>query len=188
MRKIRWSSLLAILALTFTLAETALAIGPGPWDHGYDWQNCHPPTREEIEQSLWNFEAYRFLYYDDYGYYPYDVMARAQPQYSAPSTSPSANNDSAVRYLEEANVSYLTGSYEAAAESYAKDVNLDPTLAAGWLNLGNSLYLLGRYQASLNAYNTLLGLEPNNSNALAGKNQALMALNDANNRSASGGP
>jgi len=79
--------------------------------------------------------------------------------------------------LGEANVFYLTGSYEQAAESYAKAVNIDPALSEGWLNLGNSLYFLGRYQASLDAYIALLNREPDNANAQAGKNNALSALN-----------
>ncbi|MCK9567120.1 MAG: tetratricopeptide repeat protein, partial [Methanothrix sp.] len=81
--------------------------------------------------------------------------------------------------LDGANVFYLTGSYEQAAKSYANAVNIDPTLSKGWLNLGNSLYFLGRYQASLDAYEALLNREPNNANALAGKNNALLALNNS---------
>jgi tetratricopeptide (TPR) repeat protein len=95
-----------------------------------------------------------------------------------PAYNQSVGNGNATYWLNEANVSYLTGSYEHAAESYAKAVNLDPSLSEGWLNLGNSLYFLGRYQASLNAYDTSLKLEPQNADALAGKNQALLALNN----------
>lgn len=65
----------------------------------------------------------------------------------------------------------------ASSDDLASDVNLDPFLSVGWLNLGNSLYLLGSYQASINAYNAALKLEPRNANALSGKNKALLALN-----------
>ena len=82
--------------------------------------------------------------------------------------------------LNDANVLYLNGSYQQAAESYAKAVNIDPSLSEGWLNLGNSLYFLGRYQESLDAYVALLNQEPTNANALAGKNKTLSALNKSN--------
>jgi len=99
------------------------------------------------------------------------------PAYNTPTNNQSVGNGNVTYWLNEANVSYLTGSYEQAAESYAKAVNLDPSLSEGWLNLGNSLYYLDKYQASINAYNALLRLEPQNADALAGKSQALLALN-----------
>jgi tetratricopeptide (TPR) repeat protein len=120
--------------------------------------------------------------YDDEGYYPNGVPAYSEstcntPKHDTSAYNQSVGNGSATYWLNEGNVSYLTGSYDQAAESYAKAVNLDPSLSVGWLNLGNSLYYLGKYQASLNAYNTLLNLEPQNANALAGKSQAILALN-----------
>jgi tetratricopeptide (TPR) repeat protein len=99
------------------------------------------------------------------------------PAYNTPTNNQSVGNGNVTYWLNEANVSYLTGSYEQAAESYAKAVNLDPSLSEGWLNLGNSLYYLDKYQASINAYNALLRLEPQNADALDGKSQALLALN-----------
>lgn len=187
MRTIHRLLLLVILALTFIFAEPLWVTSLGSCGYGPYWPYYHPPTQAEIEQYMWNIEAYRFLHCDDEGYYPYGVSTQSQLRYSAPASELSTVNDSAAHWLEEANVSYLTGSYEQAAESYAQAVNLDPSLSVGWLNLGNSLYFLGRYQASLNAYNTLLSLEPNNADALAGKNQALLALNKANDSNTSGG-
>jgi len=104
-------------------------------------------------------------------------------EYSTPPSSntlaynQSVGNYGATYWLNQANVSYLTGSYEQAALSYSNAVGLDPSLSEGWLNLGNSLYYLGKYQASLNAYNALLKLEPQNAEALAGKSLSLLALN-----------
>jgi len=147
-----------------------------------NWPYYYPPSQADFEQHMWGIQAYRFLNYDDEGYDPYGVPAYNAPTYSTPANNTPAYNQSvgngnAIYWLNEANVSYLTGSYEQAAESYAKAVNLDPSLSKGWLNLGNSLYYLGRYQASLNAYNALLKLEPQNADALAGKSLTLLALN-----------
>jgi tetratricopeptide (TPR) repeat protein len=107
----------------------------------------------------------------------YNLPAYNTPAYNVPTYNQNTISQNATNWLNEANVFYLTGSYQQAAESYAKAVNADPSLSEGWLNLGNSLYFLGRYQASLNAYDALLNLEPNNANALAGKNKTLLALN-----------
>jgi len=206
MRIIHRLSLLAILALTFVFTEPALVAGQG-W-YGYDYNSpyyCHP-SRADIEQYMWDMQTYYFLnYYDPYGgpaynQLPYSMPAYSTPTYTAaptntatystPSNNTPANNQSigngnSTYWLNEANVSYLTGSYEQAAESYAKAVNLDPSLSVGWLNLGNSLYYLGKYQASLNAYGTLLNLEPQNADALAGKSLALLALNKTDNSNTS---
>jgi tetratricopeptide (TPR) repeat protein len=141
----------------------------------------------EWQQRVWYADIYNFLYGDCECYYahhgvyypPYAGEIHDTSANNAP-TSPSAVSENATGLLDEANVFYLTGSYEQAAKSYAKAVNIDPSLSEGWLNLGNSLYFLGRYQASLDAYVSLLNREPNNANALAGKNNALLALNKSN--------
>jgi tetratricopeptide (TPR) repeat protein len=175
-------SLLVVLALTFIFAEPAWITSVGSCGYGYNSPYYYPPTQAEFEQHMWDIEAYRFLYCDDGGYYPYGVPANEQPSYSTPAFNQSRSNGSATYWLDEANVSYLMGSYAQAAESYAKAVNLNPSLSVGWLNLGNSLYFLGKYQASLNAYDTLLNLEPQNANALAGKSQALRKIEENNTR------
>ncbi len=148
--------------------------------------NCYS-SRAEWQQRLWYADIYNFLYGDCNCYYANN--GQYYPPYAGESTAASAANaatdnsksagDDAASLLDNANVLYLTGSYEQAAELYAKAVNLDPTLSKGWLNLGNCLYFLGRYQASLDAYESLLNREPDNANALAGKNNALLALQRA---------
>jgi len=153
--------------------------------------NCHS-SRSEWQQRLWYADIYNFLYgdcecyYANHGVYnpPYagETPGASASNALADSTNASSSNtagEDAASLLDKANVLYLTGSYEQAAQSYAKAVNLDPTLSKGWLNLGNSLYFLGRYQASLDAYEVLLNREPGNANALAGKNNALSALNNS---------
>ena len=177
-------SLLLIFSLACLFMEPAQVAGQGWCGYGYNW--LYPPSQADFEQHIWNNQAYRFLNYGDEGYYPYGVPAYNAPTYNTPANktfayntpayNQSAGNGNATYWLNEANVFYLTGSYEQAAESYAKAVNLDPSLSKGWLNLGSSLYFLGRYQASLNAYNALLKLEPQNADAVAGKVQALLAL------------
>ena len=167
----------------------------------------YQPSQADIEQSFWDNEAYYFLnYYDPYGGTAYGQARYGTPAYniptyrtaptysaapvptytaeystpsssSAPAYNQNTGNNSAIYWLNEGNMSYLAGSYEQAALSYANAVGLDPSLSEGWLNLGNSLYFLGKYQASLNAYDALLKFEPRNADALAGKNQALLALN-----------
>ena len=184
MKKIHRLSLLLIFSLACLFTEPAWFTSLGSC--GYYWP-YYPPSQADYEQHMWNIQAYNFLNYDDEGYSPYGVPANnapisGTPAYNTPTFNTPANNQSlgngnATYWLNEANVSYLTGSYEQAAESYAKTVNLDPSLSEGWLNLGNSLYYLGKYQASLNAYNALLKLEPQNVDALAGKSLTLIALN-----------
>jgi tetratricopeptide (TPR) repeat protein len=200
MRIIHRLSLLAILALPFVFTEPALVAGQGWYGYNYNSPYYCPPSQADIEQYMWDMQTYYFLNdYDPYGgpaynQLPYSTPAyniptyRAVPTYTAAYSTPSSynapgNNQSVINgnatyWFNEANVFYLTGSYEQAAEAYAKAVNLDPSLSEGWLNLGNSLYFLGKYQASLNAYGTLLKLEPENADASAGKNQALLALNN----------
>ena len=192
MRTIHRLTLLVILALTCIFIEPAWVTGLGWSGYGYNWPYYYPPSQADYEQHMWDIQAYNFLNYDDEGYYPYGVHVNNAPTYSMPAyntptyNTPTTNtlaynqstgNGSATYWLSEANVSYLTGSYEQSAESYAKALNLNPSLSEGWLNLGNSLYYLGKYQASLNAYNALLKLEPQNADALAGKSLALLALN-----------
>jgi tetratricopeptide (TPR) repeat protein len=175
-------SLFVVLALTFIFTEPAWITSQGSCGYGYNSPYYYPPSQADIEQHMWDIEAYNFLNYDEEGYYPYGVPAYNAPTYNTLTHNTlaynqSIGNGSATYYLNIANVSYLTGSYEQAAEPYAKAVNLDPSLKNGWLNLGNSLYYLRKYQASLNAYNTLLNLEPQNANALASRGQAILALN-----------
>jgi tetratricopeptide (TPR) repeat protein len=178
-RKIHRLSLLLICSLAFLSMEPTWVTSQGSC--GYYWP-YHPSIQADYEQHMWDIQTYRFLNYDDEGYYPYDVHANNAPAYSThtyntPAYNQSVNNGNATYWLNEANMSYLTGSYAQATESYAKAVTIDPSLSDGWLNLGNSLYYLGKYQASLNAYDALLKLEPQNEDALAGKSLALLALN-----------
>ena len=42
--------------------------------------------------------------------------------------------------------------------------------------MANSLYFLNRYQESLDAYNAVLKLEPQNANAMRGKDLVLLAI------------
>ena len=179
MKKIHRLPLILIFSLACLFMEPAWVTSLGSC--GYYWP-YYPHTQAGYEQYIWDIQAYRFLNYDDEGYYPNGVhsnnaLTYNTPAYNTPTNNQSVGNGNATYWLNEANVSYLTGSYEQAAESYAKAVNFDPSLSEGWLNLGNSLYYLGKYQASLNAYNALLNLEPQNADALAGKSQALLALN-----------
>ena len=199
MRTIHRLSFLVILALTCIFMEPAWVTGQGWSGYGYNWPYCYPQSQADYEQHMWDIQTYYFLnQYDPYvgpaysqprySTHAYNIPTnRAVPTYTTAYSTPSsyntpANNQSAVNgnatyWLNEANVFYLTGSYEKASESYAKAVNADPSLSEGWLNLGNSLYYLGKYQASLNAYSALLKLDPQNVDALADKSQALLALN-----------
>lgn len=177
MRTIHRLSLLVILALTYVSMEPVT--GQGWYGYDYNWPYYYPPSQADIEQSIWDNEAYYFLNYYDPAYLPTYSQARyGMPAYNIPTYSvaptytkiptytaeysvPSSynaaynqntGNDSALYWLNEGNMFYLTGSYEQAALSYANAVSLDTALSEGWLNLGNSLYFLGKYQESLNAY------------------------------------
>jgi tetratricopeptide (TPR) repeat protein len=135
-----------------------------------DWPSSIQAASDE---AGWRSDIYYFLNYDNCD----NVNSVCGANNGIHPFNRTIGNSTADYWLNDANRLYLTGSYEQAAESYAKAVNLDPSLSEGWLNLGNSLYYLDKYQASLNAYNALLKLEPQNADALAGKSHALLALN-----------
>ena len=137
-----------------------------------DWPSSIQAASDE---AGWRSDAYYFMNYDNCD--NVNSVCGANNGTHPHPLNRTTGNSTADYWLNDANRLYLTGSYEQAAESYAKAVNLDPSLSEGWLNLGNSLYYLGKYQASLNAYNTALRLEPRNANALSGKDRALLALN-----------
>jgi len=176
------------LPLILIIALVVIFLTPS-WITAQGIEDCHNPnchtSRSEWQQRLWYADIYNFLYGNcecylaQHGAYypPYAGEIYCTPTNNEPTSGLSTISESATKMLGEANVFYLTGSYEQAAESYAKAVNIDPALSEGWLNLGNSLYFLGRYQASLDAYIALLNREPDNANAQAGKNNALSALN-----------
>lgn len=178
------------LPLILIIALVVIFLTPS-WITAQGIEDCHNPnchtSRSEWQQRLWYADIYNFLYGDCECYYashglycpPYATETPDAPASNAPASDSNTAGEDAASLLDKANVFYLTGSYEQAAQSYAKAVNLDPTLSKGWLNLGNSLYFLGRYQASLDAYEALLNREPDNANALAGKNNALSALNNS---------
>ena len=181
--------LIVALALVFLMPSWVPAQGI------YDYYGSYYPSTPDIQEGMFYADAYNFLYGDNECYYgpyggthvyntpeynaaaSYNIPANNTRAYNAPTYSQNTASENATNLLNEANVFYLTGSYQQAAESYSKSVNLDPSLSKGWLNLGNSLYYLGKYQASLNAYDALLKLEPLSADALAGKSQALRALN-----------
>lgn len=135
-----------------------------------DWPSSIQAASDE---AGWRSDAYYFMNYDNCD----NVNSVCGANNETHPLNRTIGNSTAHYWLNDANRLYLTGSYEKAAESYAKAVNLDPSLTVGWLNLGNSLYFLGSYQASLNVYNAALKLEPRNANALSGRNKALLALN-----------
>ena len=135
-----------------------------------DWPSSIQAASDE---AGWRSDIYYFMNYDNCD----NVNSVCEANNVTHPLNGTIGNSTADYWLNDANRLYLTGSYEQAAKSYAKAVNLDPSLLAGWLNLGNSLYYMSKYQASLNAYNALLKLEPQNADALAGKSLALLALN-----------
>ena len=180
--------LIVALALIFLMPSWFTAQGI------CDYYGSYYPSTPDMQEGMFYADAYNFLYGDDECYYSpyggthvyntpaynaaaYNIPVNNKPANNAPTYSLNTVGENATDWLNEANVFYLTGSYQQAAESYSKAVNLDPSLSKGWLNLGNSLYYLGKYQASLNAYNALLNLEPQNADALAAKNKTLLALN-----------
>jgi tetratricopeptide (TPR) repeat protein len=139
----------------------------------YYYEDRATTPYQTSEQSSWMAGIYEFLYFDDC----YNAYQPCGEKNTIHALDQSVVNGTAIYWFDEANSLYLNGSYEKAATSYSKAVKLDPYLYQGWLNLGNALYFLGRYQSSLDAYNVVLGYEPDNSNALTGKKQALNALN-----------
>ena len=150
MKKYEGRSLLLIAILTGLFISSAImtaSASSGCYGYG-----CNYITRAQVEQHLWDMEAYRFLYCDEC-------------------------HSSFVSTYQTGDELYLAGSYEEAAKAYSNAVKLDPYLTKSWLNLGNSLYFLGKYQEALNSYNAALALDPQNENALQGKAQSLLALN-----------
>ena len=184
--------LLLIIALALIFLIPSWVTAQGIYDY---YGSCYYPSTPDIQEAMFYADAYNFLYGNDESYYapyggyyaPYGVHAYNAAAYNNPTYNKPSNNiptyslnavgENATYWLNEGNVSYLTGYYEQAAMSYANAVGLDPSLSEGWLNLGNSLHYLGKYRASVNAYGTLLKLEPQNADALTGKSLALLALN-----------
>lgn len=183
--------LLLVFALSLICLMSSWVPARGICDY---YGSYYYPSTPYLQEAAFYADAYNFLYGDDECYYgpfwgthlynrpiynaaSYNIPAYNEPADNATTYSLNAVSGDANNLLNEANVFYLTGSYQQAAESYAKVLNLYPSLSKGWLNMGNALYYLGRYQASLNAYNALLELEPQNADALTGKNKALFALN-----------
>ena len=184
--------LLLIVALALIFLMPSWVPAQGIYDY---YGSYYYPSTPEMQEGMFYADAYNFLYGGDECYYgpyggthvyntpaynaaaSYNIPAYYTHAYNTPTNSQNTVSENATNWLNEANVFYLTGSYQQAAESYSKAVNLDPSLSKGWLNLGNSLYYLGKYQASLNAYDALLKLEPQSADALAGKNKTLLALN-----------
>jgi len=177
------------LVLIFSLACTLMDSAAFDCACNYDgW--CHLSPDEE--QCIWNAEAFHFIYghqwYGDYfepwnyGYPYYGPASYGPAYYNAAGNNLARSNGSIVDnyanyWLENADELYIAGSYDQAAASYARAVQLNPFLLEGWINMGNALYFLGKYEDSLSAYDAALGLEPQNANALMGRNQALAALN-----------
>lgn len=141
------------------------------------------PGEGYIEQAMWNAEAYSFLYGDEFGFAGqsgnagYGNVGYGNAGYGNTGAVVGNAAYSASYWKSEADRYYLVGSYREAADLYTKAVQLDPTLAAAWLNLGNSLYFLGMYQEALEAYEAVIRLDPNNASAWQGKGQALQAQN-----------
>ncbi|MFB3763635.1 MAG: tetratricopeptide repeat protein [Methanotrichaceae archaeon] len=168
-RKHRVLSPLLIFVLAWIFIGQSWVIGLGICN--CCGSSCYPcPNRALIEQHIWNKEISNFLSCDD-------CYSSINPGYARTPEINQPINGTASYWLDKGNNSYLAGSYEEAEESYARAVDIDPSLMEGWLNMGNALFFLGRYQESLNAYDAALRLEPQNANALEGKRRILLALN-----------
>ncbi len=154
----------------------------------WSFYNGTCPGEGYIEQAIWNAEIYSFLYGDEFGFAGqsrnagygntgYGSTGYGSTGYGNTGYAVGSAAYSSSYWKAEADRYYLAGSYLEAADRYRRAVQLDPTLAAAWLNLGNSLYFLSRYPESLEAYEAAIRLDPNNASAWQGKGQALMAQN-----------
>jgi tetratricopeptide (TPR) repeat protein len=144
----------------------------------WSFYNGTCPGTGYIEQAIWNAEIYAFLYGDDYNGNGYSGQSTGYNT-GYENTGYRIGNAaySASYWKAEADRYYLAGSYSEATDLYSRAVQLDPSIASAWLNLGNSLYFLNRYQESLAAYEAAIKLDPNNASAWQGRGQALMAQN-----------
>ena len=182
MRVDRKISLLLILALTWMFMESSWVTCLASCSYG-DCDYWYHPTLADIQQYHWYEEVYCFMNYC--GEIPYQTtlpysygtpaLNLSLQHYATPAINQSTGGG-AYYWLNQGDSSYLAGSYEQAAASYAEAVKLDPSLTNGWFNMGNAFYFLGRYNESINAYDALLKLEPQNSNAFVAKSKALLAL------------
>ncbi len=150
----------------------------------WSFYNGTCPGTGYIEQALWNAEISAFLYGDDYNGYGYSGQSGYSEQNIGYNTGYENTGygignvaHSASYWKAEADRYYLAGSFSEAADRYSRAVQLDPSLAAAWLNLGNSLYFMNRYQESLAAYESAIRLDPNNASAWQGRGQSLLAQN-----------
>ncbi|OPY52723.1 MAG: Tetratricopeptide repeat protein [Methanosaeta sp. PtaU1.Bin060] len=170
-------SLLLVLALVLIFAEPIMATCPGCYGCA-DCDGWYFPSLADLQQYRWYGEVDFFIH--DYGegsLWSPDTYAYAYPAINQ------SSGESAYKWLSEGDRYFLAGSYDQAAEAYAKAMKLNPFLPVGWLRMGNALYALGRYQDSINAYDAVLKLDPQNKDALAAKKSVLLAFNLTNKAS-----
>jgi len=68
------------------------------------------------------------------------------------------------------------GDVARAAESFGKAVAIDPSLVAGWYNLGDAHYFLGELEDAISAHSRVLALEPGHLYALLERGDARARL------------
>jgi len=124
-RKLPSLSLLLIFAMVLIFMQNGWFIGVGLCSccgSSCYYYTC--PTEAQIEQGLWNKEAYEFLYCDD-------CFPSLNPHKHGISGSNQPENGTTSYWMDKGNNSYLAGSYEQAEESYAEAVKIDPSLMEG---------------------------------------------------------
>ena len=118
MRIIHRLSLLLILVPALMFMESVMISGV----RCDDWPSY--PIQADSDEGGWRAEIYQFLNYDNCN----DVNSVCGANNHTSVSNQTMGNGTTNYLLASANKLYLAGSYEQAAESYAKAVDSDPSL------------------------------------------------------------
>ena len=92
------------------------------------------------------------------------ILVAALVASAAPATAAADSREDAVAQVEFGISVARAGLWDEAAYRWKRAVDIDPTYAAAWNNLGIVYEQKGMFDEALEAYETALDLEPDNLN------------------------
>lgn len=107
-----------------------------------------------------------------------EIIGSAAAAETAAAPVDPAARDEARRAYAMATVARLQENWEAAEKQLLRATSLDPTLQAGWVDLGGIYLHTERWQSAADVYRKAVELRPDNVNASFGLAKALFAQGD----------
>jgi tetratricopeptide (TPR) repeat protein len=104
--------------------------------------------------------------------------ASCQGTKPSPEVAPAPNVSEAEQLYQQGRAAYLSEDYQAAAEAFARVVELEPTHIKALVNWGVSLSRGGDPKASIPKYEQALSRDPNNAWAMYNLGVALQRLGE----------